>query len=118
MKLQTSIKPRRDGTVKVTGQDRQTYVFVADSEGELSCDVTDTATVASLLAGGEFWPANPEDHDAALALTVADDEDDEPDDGDDMDDDVGDINALPQEANTPPAPARKKPGPKPKPRAE
>lgn len=114
MKLQTSIKPRRDGTVKVTGQDRQTYVFVADSDGELSCDVTDTATVARLLAGGEFWPANTEDHDAAMALTVAgDDEDDEPADGDDLADDVGDINALPLEANTPPV-ARRKPGPKPK----
>lgn len=114
MKLQTSIKPRRDGTVKVTGQDRQTYVFVADeSSGDLSCDVGDTATVASLLAGGEFWPANMEDHDAALALAVAGDEDDEPADGDDLADDVGDINAMPLEANTPPV-ARRKPGPKPK----
>jgi hypothetical protein len=110
MKLQTSIKPRRDGTVKVTGQDRQTYVFLADSDGELSCDVTDTATVTSLLAGGEFWPANPDDHDAAMAL-AADDAGD--DDSDDDADDAGDMNTPPIEANTPPV-IRRKPGPKPK----
>lgn len=97
MKLQTSIKPRRDGTVTVIGQDRQAYVFVADDDGLLTGDVADDATVASLLATGNFWPADESDAEQALALVKQaekaagdEDEDDEPAD------------ALPVEANTPP----------------
>lgn len=94
MKLQTSIKPRRDGTVTVLGKDRQIHVFVADDEGLLSADVADEATVAALLATGNFWPADESDAEQALALVKqaqADDEDeDEPED------------ALPVEANTAP----------------
>lgn len=96
MKLQTSIKPRRDGTVTVLGQDSQTYVFAAGSDGELTSDVADEATVAHLLATGNFWPANEADHAQALALVKQaqadddDDEEEEPQDG------------LPVEANTPP----------------
>jgi hypothetical protein len=97
VKLQTNIPPRRDGTVTVLGQDRQTYVFAADDEGLLSADVADEATVAALLATGHFWPADADDAEQALALVKqaqADDEDDE--DEDEPED------ALPVEANTPP----------------
>lgn len=94
MRLQTNIPPRRDGTVTVLGQDRQTYVFTADDEGLLSADVADEATVAALLATGHFWPADADDAEQALALVKqaqGDDEDeDEPEGG------------LPVEANTPP----------------
>ena len=71
MKLQTSIQPRRDGTVKVAGLDGKTYVFTPDADGELSADVGDDGTVAHLLAGGLFWPADEEDHGSALALAAA-----------------------------------------------
>jgi len=98
VKLQTNIPPRRDGTVTVLGQDRQTYVFAADDEGLLSADVADEATVAALLATGHFWPADADDAEQALALVKqaqGDDEDDE-DDEDEPED------ALPVEANTAP----------------
>lgn len=97
MKLQTNIPPRRDGTVTVLGQDRQTYVFAADDEGLLSADVADEATVAALLATGNFWPADESDAEQALALVKQAQGDDEPDEDDDEPED-----ALPVEANTPP----------------
>ena len=97
MKLQTSIPPRRDGTVKVTGQDRQTYVFAAGPDGELTADVADEATVAHLLATGNFWPADEADQEQALELVKQAQGDDE--DEDDEDEPEG---GLPVEANTPP----------------
>ncbi len=100
MKLHTSIAPRRDGTVKVTGHDRQTYVFEADADGELSCDVTDEATLAQLLATDAFYPADPDDAERAASLLPAGD-DDEPDD--EPEEDMG---GLPVEAETPPSPKR------------
>lgn len=108
MKLHTSIKPRRDGTVKVTGQDSQTYVFVAGADGELSCDVSDEATIAHLLGTDNFYPADFADAEFAASLLIA--EVDDADDADDADDEQA--TALPVEANTPPV--RRKPGPKPK----
>lgn len=124
MKLQTSIKPRRDGTVKVIGQDRQTYVFVADEDGLLSGEVPDAATVAELIKSENFWPLSDEDNERALAMVgggqsgvpAAGGQTGEPDDDEsDTDGDEADgpgMNALPVEANTPPV--RRKPGPKPK----
>lgn len=116
MKLQTSIPPRRDGTLNVTGLDGQTYAFAKGEDGELVGDVTDEATVAHLLAGGMFFPADPADFDAALELTKVPGDDDEQDgegqaSGDDQgdedgDDEQGDMNAMPVEAATPPAPKR------------
>lgn len=96
MKLQTNIPPRRDGTVTVLGQDRQTYVFAADDEGLLSADVADEATVAALLATGHFWPADADDAQQALALVKQAQGDDEDEDDDEPED------ALPVEANTAP----------------
>lgn len=65
MKLQTAIPARRDGTVIVQGLDGQRYVFTKDQDNELSCDVTDDATVVHLLAGKNFWPADERDAEAA-----------------------------------------------------
>lgn len=116
MKLQTSIPPRRDGTVRVTGKDGRPHVFMLDDEGELTCDVADEATVAFLLESQHFWPADPEDAERAMALVKkpqaeesgeADDEEGVADGDEEMP-----ANALPVEANTPPV--RRKPGPKPK----
>lgn len=69
MKLQTSIKPRRDGTVKVTGQDRQTYTFAPGPDGTLECDVDDVPTLKLLLRlENDFWPTTQEDSEIAMAL--------------------------------------------------
>jgi hypothetical protein len=120
MRLQTAIQPRRDGTVRVSGEAGQTFIFSADQDGDLTCDVDCEATVARLLAGGQFYPANPEDFDAALALSEKAAAEkaaaeralsganpvDPDDDDDDDDDDPVDPQALPVEANTPPVPAR------------
>lgn len=105
MKLQTSIKPRRDGTVTVFGQDRQTYVFATGPDGELTADVADEATVAHLLATGNFWPADEADQEQALLLVKQAQQADEAEE----DEDEADDNALPVEAETPPAPRRGRP---------
>ena len=101
MKLQTSIKPRRDGTVRATGVDGKTvYVFAPDEVGELVADVDCEQTVAMLLGTGQFEPVDPADFDKAGELVKPHEEDeDEVDD----DEDDGDMNAMPVEANTPPA---------------
>ncbi len=98
MKLQTSIQARRDGTLTVQGLDGKPYTFTKDAEGVLTGDVTDEATVAHLLAGGDFYPENPEDYDAAMALVPKDE-----DEGDEVDeDDEGEgEGGLPVEANSP-----------------
>lgn len=110
MKLQTAIPARRDGTVIVQGLDGQRYVFTKDQDNELSCDVTDDATVAHLLAGKNFWPADERDAEAALKLLDAADDSDGDADFDDEDDEA---DGLPQEANTPPQRIAK-PGRKPR----
>lgn len=107
MNLQTSIAPRRDGTVRVSGLDRQIYVFAPGPDGELTCDVTNVSAVAALLATQNFWPADPEDADHALDLVK---KTTQPEGGDDDEDDDEEevADALPVEANTPPAPKRAK----------
>jgi len=87
MKLHTEIKPRKDGTVKVAGADGKQYVFQREEDtGELACDIEDQATVAMLLNGGQFWPANEADHAAATALIEqSDSEGEAEDDGEDED---------------------------------
>lgn len=101
MKLQTNIPPRRDGTVTVLGQDRQAYVFVADDDGLLTGDVADEATVASLLATGNFWPAAESDAEQALALVKEAEKAAQAEEGEDDDEDEP-LDGLPVEANTPP----------------
>lgn len=131
MKLQTSIPPRRDGTLSVRGLDGKDYAFAPGPDGELVGDVDHAPTIKRLLAGDNFYPADPADYDAALALTGnggpgPDDpqndgdlsgEDDDDDDGttalghDDGSSEDGyneagdDASTLPMpvEANTPPA---------------
>lgn len=84
MKLLTSIPPRRDGTVTVTAKDGTRCVFQPGEGGELVGEVEHEPTVAELLKGGLFFPADPADYDKALALgntlLPAGDDDDEDDD--------------------------------------
>jgi hypothetical protein len=113
MKLETSIALRNDGTVRVAGLDKKTYVFKLDPEsGMVSCDVDHPETLAHLLRVGTFFPADMADYEQAesmLDLNKAPDAGGEGDDGqDDDDEDEADPNALPVEAGTPPAPRKKK----------
>ena len=114
MKLNTSIQPRRSGTVlaRVAGA---VIEFTPGEDGELSADVVDPLAVVELLDTGNFYPANEADYDAALLLArnaagqalgdgAGEDDLDAADDGDgDGGDDVPNLMALPVEANTPPA---------------
>jgi phosphosulfolactate phosphohydrolase-like enzyme len=104
MKLLTTLKPRRDGTVVLRSADMKTaFVFSPDENGDLVADVTDEALVATCLASGNFQPADEEDFAAAEAMLKKIEEEQAPKDGDDDgDDDEADPNALPVEANTPP----------------
>lgn len=106
MKLQTSILPRADGTVIVEADGGRAFTFKPDDSGELTADVDCEATVARLLAGGHFFPADPSDFDAALSLSKTQTSADEDSPPADDDEDPIDPNALPIEANTPPVPAR------------
>jgi hypothetical protein len=116
MKLRTMIPPRRTGVVNITGDDGQLYVFKADADGDLVCEVPHEPTVKRLLAQGYCEPFSEDDFEAAIALVKVEPELD-PADPDSEPDDFSEELApggLPIESNTPPV--RRKPGPKPKPR--
>ena len=122
MKLQTSIKPRRDGTVLVTGQDGVKYTFVAGAAGDLECAIEHEATLKHLLASQNFYPASEDDFSLALQMSQpagpGPDADADADAGAGAPDlsalaaksdaeldekgDEGDLSGLPVEANTPP----------------
>lgn len=118
MKLQTEIKPRRDGTVKVSGLDGKSYTFQPDEAGDLVCNVEHEQTVAWLLSTQNFFPADAADFGRALGLTgggagqplqvqqvkLGADLDDDGDDAGGGHDDLSDRPApLPIEAGTPPS---------------
>lgn len=107
MKLQTTIIPRADGTVVVRGDDGKKYVFQHGDDGILECDVTCKLTAARLLGTGDFFPLDEGDFSDALALTASAQtqttEDGQEPGASDLDDPVN-LDALPVEANTPPAP--------------
>ena len=64
--------------------------------------VADEATVAALLATGNFWPADESDAELALALVKEAEKTARAEDGDDEDDEEEPQDGLPVEANTPP----------------
>ena len=115
MKLQTSIKPRRDGVVNLTGVSGRKYLFAANEDGDLCCEVDDSADLARLLSLGDFFPADLADNEQAIALlkSAAGDgqaDDDMGPDEDLDDDDPVDMNAAPIEG-PPPAPPIEAPAP-------
>lgn len=108
MKLETTIKPRRDGVVKVE-LDKSSYVFTADGDGRLVADVANESHVGHLLATGNFIPADESDFDAGLAaankVVNGGDADEADDDGGDDEMPEG---GLPIESNTPPTRVNRK----------
>lgn len=101
MRLETSIQPRRDGSVTaVVGNAR--YVFTSvPPDGSLQADVDNDQDASYLLSTGNFYPANEADYANASAMLA------EPEEGGyEDDDDDANPGGLPIEANTPPAPRR------------
>lgn len=114
MKLETSITPRKDGTVRVRGIDKNEYTFALDAEtGMVACDIEHPETLAHLLSLGGFFPADEADHEKAASLidmvnSTGEIDGDGPDELDGDDDEEANPDALPVEAGTPPAPRKKK----------
>lgn len=107
MKLETTIKPRKDGTVKVAVPSGGSYAFTPDSEGCLCCEVTDEKDVAYLVGLGDFYPTNEGDYEAALGMAKGGSGDD--DEGDvAADDDEGSETAPPVETPAAAGKAKKK----------
>lgn len=94
MQIETSIPPRRDGTVIATGPSGTKTVFT-DTDGRLLAEVTDPVDLAYLLANPNFFPAEEEDFVQAESIIR------EESGIDDLPDDVGDENAAPIEVKTP-----------------
>lgn len=57
MLIETIIKPRRDGTVRAAVNDGTVYVFTQEDD-RLVCDVANQDHADSLLALGNFFPAD------------------------------------------------------------
>ena len=100
MKIETTIKPRRNGTVSVV-IDGVTYLFAEDEQGRLGADVDNEKHLSYLLGLGDFLPADEEDFEVAQGLIDPDDEEgeDDPDDSGEEDFEA----APPLEENTPPS---------------
>lgn len=96
MKIETSIKPRKDGCVRLTVPSGAVLEFVPDEDGRLVADVTDEGDLAFALALGDFSPLDEADFVQAESLVR------EESGIDDLPDDEGDENAAPIEAVTPP----------------
>lgn len=94
MKIETTIKPRKDGKVNAE-IDGTTYVFAADESGALVCDVEDEGNIGILLANENFIPADEADF--ARAEEIASRSDQDGDGGPDEDHDEQDMNAAPIE---------------------
>ena len=104
MKLQTTIRPRREGVVNAAGEHGQNFQFKPDEHGVLTCDVTCDETAAHLLSlGGDFYPEYEGDQ-RRLAESMRAAAAEEDDERDNDEDDAG--GGLPVEAGTPPV-ARK-----------
>lgn len=96
MKIEATIKPRKDGAVTVQADDGEKYVFKRDESGALTCDVTNEAHVAWLLGLGDFHPADESDFGFAMQLTAGE-QDEEGEDHLEDSDEQPDMNAAPIE---------------------
>jgi hypothetical protein len=118
MKIETSIKARREKTVRLTTPKGNTIVFSDDGSGHLVADVTDQADLAFILSRSEFSPVDEADFVQAESLIRNDVDLTGPasalgltgqagDTGeDDLPDDTGDVNAAPIEVVTLPKPGK------------
>lgn len=94
MKLETTINPRKDGTVLARFGKEVLYTFAPGDDGALTCDVDNDEHVAFLLNTGNFYPADAESFEEAAALVAGDEAVEVPgDEGEPPADDEGDENA-------------------------
>lgn len=100
MLIETSIKARREKTVRLTTPHGNTIVFEDDGAGHLVADVTDQADLSFVLSRGAFSPLDESDFVRAESLIR------EEVGTDDLPDDDGDENAAPVESVTPPKAAK------------
>lgn len=100
MKIETSIKARREKVVRLTTPRGNTIVFEDDGSGHLVAEVTDPADLSFVLSRSEFAPFDEADFMQAESLIR------KPVGADDLPDDDGDENAAPVEAVTPPKPGK------------
>ena len=105
MKIETSIKPRRNGTLNVVTPGGKVIVFSALG-GRMTAEVADSADVQFLLGMSDFLPADEDDFAMASALIRGEAGPDELGDADDLLDDDGDENAAPVETATAPKPGK------------
>lgn len=102
MKIQTTIAPRRDGTVKVAAPSGA-LLFINGGDGRLVCDVTSDADASFLLKVDGFMPASEADIAKAEELIGLAGDDDI------LDGDQGiNITAAPIDAMTPVKSGKKK----------
>lgn len=101
MKLETEIKPRKDGTVKVAVGDA---IYEFKGEDRLTCEVKDKGHLAHLLSLGSFFPFDSAAIPTALSYVEESQAGLDPEgEGEELSDDEGNETALPVEAHTPPA---------------
>jgi len=82
MKIETTIKPRRDGKVRVELKGK-TYEFSKDDQGRLVAEVNDEGAIQYLFGlGDEFLPADEADFQSAAAIFGSQGGDEEDDDDD------------------------------------
>lgn len=101
MRLETTIQPRKDGTVSLT-LDGRSYVFKPDEYGRLISNVDVPEDVSYLLArGDDFLPADEDDLQSFLAAptdaTQPEGGDGQPEDDDEDDDEAVNLDAPPIE---------------------
>ena len=101
MKIETTISPRRDGTVTFEHAGKR-VVLMPDASGRLVADVEDDDVIAHMLSYDHFLPADEADFAVAERLTVQKVVDEEEND-DDEEDDEEFPSAPPVEAATPPS---------------
>lgn len=68
MKLETSIRPRKDGVVIANLPDKAKYEFKPGTDGALECEVDNDAHASWLIGTGNFYPAEAADFDEASEL--------------------------------------------------
>ena len=54
MRLMTTLAARRDGTVCVRSSAGEAFVFQADAQGSLVCEIADSLLIQTLLRTGNF----------------------------------------------------------------
>jgi hypothetical protein len=102
MKLETTIPPRKDGTVNAEFSGI-VYRFTPDEHGRLVAEVGNETHIATLLATDMFLPADENDFARASEIANTETTEEGEDDGEGDGEGEESLDALPLEAVTPPS---------------